>query len=80
MIRSLVASRVRRLGDIGLQLGTQGSGAWLAVGLVGLGFRVLTRLWRKEEVIWRAELVPGERLEIGHLLDTFRELGEKPPH
>ena len=80
MIRSLVARRIIRLGDTGLRRGMQGNGTWLAVGVVGVGFRLLTRWWRKDEVIWRAELVPGERLEIGHLLDTFRDLGEKPPH
>ncbi|MEO1063867.1 MAG: hypothetical protein AAFZ07_20805 [Actinomycetota bacterium] len=79
MIGSLVARQIRRAGDVGLQRGVQGNGAWLAVGVVGLGFRLLTRWWRKEEVIWRAELAPGERLEIGHLLETFRDLGEKPP-
>ena len=79
MIRSLVARRIIRLGDTGLRRGMQGNGAWLAMGVVGVGFRLLSRWWRKDEVIWRAELVPGERLEIGHLLDTFRDLGEKPP-
>ena len=79
MIRSLVARRIVGLGDTGLRRGMQGNGAWLAMGAVGLGFRLLSRWWRKDEVVWRAELAPGERLEIAQLLDTFRDLGEKPP-
>ncbi|HEC10168.1 MAG TPA: hypothetical protein ENI86_11495 [Acidimicrobiales bacterium] len=57
-----------RLGDTGMSRGTRGDGAWLAVGLVVAGFRLMARLGRrKREVVYSRELEPGETLEIRHL-------------
>jgi len=59
---------VSRLGDTGMSRGTRGEGAWLAVGLVVAGFRLMSRLGRrKREVVYSRELDPGETLEIRHL-------------
>lgn len=78
-MRSLVTRQFRTLGEVGLARGLRGNGAWMAVGIVSLGFRALGHLRRRREVVWRAELAPGERIEIGHLVESFRDLGEKPP-
>lgn len=78
-MRALVARQVRTLGDIGIARGMRGNRAWFALGAVSFGLRALGRFRRRDEVIWRAELAPGEQLQISHLLDSFRELGEKPP-
>ena len=59
---------VSRLGDTGMSRGSRGEGAWLAVGLVVAGFRLMSRLGRrKREVVFSRELDPGETLEIRHL-------------
>lgn len=53
-----------------LDKGRQGNGAWIAVGAVMLGLRLLSRVWGKEEVVWTATLAPGEKLLLEHLVEA----------
>lgn len=58
------------LGDLGWSRGSQGSGRWLAIGLVVGGVKLMGRLGtRKREVLFRRQLGPGEALRIAHLLE-----------
>lgn len=78
LVAAALAPRLRRLGNRGLDEGLRGNGVWLAVGLGWLGLRLLQRWWPREEVVYRTVLAPGERLEVEHLLASFRQLGIKP--
>lgn len=46
-----------------------GSQAWLALGAVALGVRLVQRFGRPEPEIVREELRPGETLVIAHLAE-----------
>jgi hypothetical protein len=53
--------------------GRLGSGSWMALALMGTGFRLLKYLSRRRaEVAHTAELKPGESLRIRHLLEDQR--------
>jgi hypothetical protein len=59
-----------RLGDTGWNRGSQGSGRWLAIGLLVGAVKVMARMGtRKREVLLRRELGPGEAIRIAHLLE-----------
>lgn len=59
---------LRRLLRAGFRRGVGGSRGWLAVGVAAGGLRLVRRLARpKPEVLYRAELRPGDAVEIsGH--------------
>jgi hypothetical protein len=76
---SRVVGEVRAFPIRSLERGLKGDGVWLAVGFVGLMFRALGYLKRRNEVVYRTTLKPGQRIEIDHLVDSFKALGEKPP-
>ena len=68
-----LAKGFRRLSDEGWSRGAKGNGIWLAVAIFIGGMRVLGRLGsRKREVVFSQELLPGEVLRIGHLLEDRR--------
>jgi hypothetical protein len=53
--------------------GRLGSGTWMALAILGTGFRLLKYLSRRRsEVAHRAELRPGESLRIRHLSEDRR--------
>jgi hypothetical protein len=57
---------LRRLMRTAFRRGMSGSQAWLVLGVSALGVRTLRRLSRSTpEVIYRTELRPGDRFEIG---------------
>ena len=50
----------------------QGSGIWLAVGIVISGLRLISRIHRRSrDVVYSAELAPGETVNIAHLLEDY---------
>jgi hypothetical protein len=57
---------LRRAMRAGFRRGMSGSQAWLVLGISALGIRTLRKLARSEpEVVYRTELRPGDRFEIG---------------
>ncbi|MDG2022826.1 MAG: hypothetical protein P8J75_00005, partial [Actinomycetota bacterium] len=53
--------------------GRLGSGGWMALAIMGTGFRLLKVLSRRRaEVAHTAELKPGESLRIRHLPEDQR--------
>ena len=61
-----MARRVTRIGAVRGLLG--GSRAWLGIWAVAAGFRLITKVVRREpEVVYREDLEPGESLVITHL-------------
>lgn len=62
----------------GLERGMRGNGIWLAFGIIGGGLRALGYLKRRNEVVYRAVIAPGQRIEIDHFAETFKQLGTKP--
>ena len=66
----LLAGGFRRLNDVGWSRGAKGSGLWLASAVVIGGVRLMGRLGgRRRDVVFSRELLPGEALKIGHLLE-----------
>jgi hypothetical protein len=61
-----VPSFLRPLARQGLRRGLlEGRRGWLVVGLTATGLRLVGRIMaRKPEVVYSAELKPGERIEI----------------
>jgi hypothetical protein len=60
----------RRLESIGFRRAARGSGAWFALSVLLTAVRVLGRLGaRKRQVVWRGELLPGQTVRVGHLLE-----------
>ena len=56
---------LRRLTGTGLRRGMSGSRAWLVVGVVTGGVRILRRLARDDEdVLYRTAIKPGDSFEI----------------
>lgn len=59
----------RRLSEEGWSRGSKGNGLWLAVAIVIGGVRLMARMGaRSRDVVFSQELLPGETLKIGHLL------------
>lgn len=60
----------RRLSDEGWSRGARGNGIWLAVAVLIGGVRFMARIGsRKREVLFSQELLPGEAIRVGHLLE-----------
>jgi len=59
-----------RLGNAGLARGSRGSGLWLSIAMIVGAVRLMARLGaRKREVLFSTELLPGQSLDIRHLLE-----------
>jgi len=57
---------LRRLMRSGFRRGMSGSQAWLVLGISAFGIRTLRKLARPApEVVYRTEVRPGDRFEIG---------------
>jgi hypothetical protein len=57
---------LRRLMRSGFRRGMSGSQAWLVLGISAFGLRTLRKLARPApEVLYRTEVRPGDRFEIG---------------
>jgi hypothetical protein len=64
--------------DRGLDRGIAGQGHWLAVGLVAGGLRfIIRKARRRDELVYRHVLEPGQKLVITHLTESFADLGVK---
>jgi hypothetical protein len=61
-----LASLLRTLARNGLRRGlVEGRRGWLMVGVTATGLRILARVMsRKPEVVYSAELSPGDHIEI----------------
>jgi hypothetical protein len=61
-----LASLLRTLARNGLRRGlVEGRRGWLMVGVTATGLRILARVMsRKPEVVYSAELSPGDRIEV----------------
>lgn len=60
----------RLLTDVGWARGARGNGLWLTVAVIVSGLRLVARLGsRKREVVYSEKLLPGEVLNITHLLE-----------
>ena len=54
----------------------EGSRVWLAVGISAWGLRRLSRMAsRREELVFREKLLPGERMVVGYSGQTFEVEG-----
>jgi hypothetical protein len=61
-----VDALLSRMMRAGFRRGMSGSQAWLVLGVSALGVRTLRKLARPApEVVYRTELHPGDRFEIG---------------
>ena len=61
----MYASLLKRLTSNGFRRGMGGSRAWLVVGIVAAGARMLRRLARNEpEVLYRTAIKPGDMFEV----------------
>lgn len=57
---------LRRLMRTGFRRGMSGSQGWLVLAISALGIRAIRRMARSEpEVLYRTEVHPGDRFEIG---------------
>jgi len=66
----LLGRGFRRLNDEGWSRGAKGNGIWLAAAVLIGGVRLMARIGgRKREVLFSQELLPGEALRVGHLLE-----------
>ncbi len=61
----MFAALLRRLTTTGLRRGALGSRAWLVVGILAAGVRLLRRVARnEEEVLYRTRIREGDVFEI----------------
>jgi hypothetical protein len=61
----MLAALLRRLTSAGFRRGMSGSRAWLVVGIVAGGARLLRRVARnEEEVLYRTAIKPGDVFEV----------------
>lgn len=69
-----------RLESTGFRRAAQGSGLWFSLGILLSAIRLLGRLGtRKREVVWSGELLPGQGIRIGHLLEDRAGRAVRPP-
>ena len=65
-----IARGFRRLSDAGWSRGSKGSGIWMATAIVIGGVRLIVKLGsRRRDVVFSEELLPGEALNVVHLLE-----------
>ncbi len=77
----LTTRGLRRVQTIGVGRGLAGSGRLLGIGLVAGALRwVIDRARREEEVVYRRELEPGQRILVDHRTVTFRGIRQKRPY
>ena len=61
----MLAALLRRLSTTGLRRGMSGSRAWLIVGIMAAGTRLLRRIAKDdEEVLYRTAIKPGDVFEV----------------
>jgi hypothetical protein len=61
----MLGALLRRLTSAGFRRGMSGSRAWLVVGIVAGGARLLRRVARSdEEVLYRTAIKPGDVFEV----------------
>ena len=72
-IGRLLARGFGSLADVGWSKGAKGNGIWLAGAILISGLRFVGRLGsRKRDVVFSRELLPGEVLNISHLLEDMK--------
>ena len=55
---------LRRMTERGFQRGLTGSRYWFIVMFVGVGARTIRRIGRRQEVLYRTVVKPGDRFEV----------------